>query len=273
VVVINELLYDPITGCLPFVELKNTTNRWVPLAGLGIVNTHYPAADTVYLPSTTPPFEPGGYRWLARAPQTLQLVYPKAVSSAFLPVHLPSLQAGSTLQLISAAGAEIDALAYDGSLHSVGVSQTTGISLERVSDKVPASVRENWQSASGPAGSPAATPGFANSQSLGGVSGGSLSATPQAFSPNADGYQDQTLIEATNLAPGAQVRLTIFDPSGQAVRRLVPQATSGPTFTSVWDGRNDAGDRAGAGIYLILAEFYHPSLVMAPRKTIVGVQP
>jgi flagellar hook assembly protein FlgD len=122
---------------------------------------------------------------------------------------------------------------------------------------------------------PAATPGFVNSQNVtqSFVNSATLLVEPEAFSPNADGIQDVAQIVAGDLLPGTQARLSVFDASGAIIRRLTPQATTGPTFETVWDGRTDTGEKAGAGLYVVLAEFYHPKKVYTARKARVGVQP
>ena len=270
--VLNELLYDALPGGLPFVELHNPSDRWVRLGGLGLASLRDPWADTVWLPATTPPLEPGGYRWLAREARGVAQAYPKAVVAAYLPVKLPTLEAGGTLLLLSPTGKRIDGLAYGPNLHSAGIDKTEGVSLERVSPRLPAAADGNWQSC---AAKPAATPGYLNSQSLlpGYNPEESLTASPPAFSPNADGYQDLTALSAGGLPAGTVGRLTIFDPAGNLIRRLSPQSLTGPALLAVWDGRTDGGAAAGAGLYVVLAEFYHPSHTIAPRKAVVGVQP
>jgi FlgD Ig-like domain len=270
--VINELLYDPVTGSQPFVELYNASDKWVQLGGLGLVRQRDALSDTVYLPLTTPAVEPKGYRWLAREQRPVVQVYPKAVASGYLYLKLPSLEVEGTLTLLAPNGAVVDALAYSSALHSEGNRLTEGVSLERVAAQVATSQRENWQSA---AGQPAATPGYVNSQSAPANpdAGPGLTATPEAFSPNTDGYQDVTTLVAEGLLAGTQGRITVFDASGQLVRRLALQTTTGPTFTAIWDGRTDAGSLAGPGIYVVLAEFYHPAKRLAKRRCVVGLQP
>ena len=51
-------------------------------------------------------------------------------------------------------------------------------------------------------------------------------------------------------APG-RVRLKIYDVGGRLVRTLVDdvQEPSASGFEVVWDGTNDAGARAGSGVY------------------------
>ncbi len=270
--VLNEVLFDPRPGGLPFVEIHNPSARWVHLAGLGLASLRDPWADTAWLPTATPPLEPGGYRWLARERRNIAQAYPRAVPEAYLALRLPPLEAaGGRLALVNSTGAQIDALAYGPALHTPGLP-TEGVSLERVSARQPTAAEGNWQSSGA---RPAATPGYRNSQSTEGSSptGPGLQAEPSAFSPNADGWQDFTTLAASGLPNGTLGRLSIFDQAGNLIRRLAPQPALAGTFSAVWDGRTDAGTSAGPGLYIVLAEFFHPSQTLPQRKAVVGVQP
>lgn len=272
-VVLNELLYDPLPGGQAFVELYNPGNRWVSLAGLGIASLRNPWADTAWIAADVPPLEPHGYRWLAREARYVTQAYPKAVAAAYLPLRLPPFDNdGGRLLLLKPDGTHIDALAYGPDLHTPGIAKTEGVSLERVSASLATDAAGNWQSC---AAQPAATPGYRNSQTLppGLNPGGGLVADPEAFSPDADGYQDVTALSAGDLPAGTVGRLSVYDPAGNLIRRLSPQAATGPALLAVWDGRTDDGAKAGAGIYVVLAEFFHPSRTLPPRKTVVGIKP
>lgn len=271
--VLNELLYDPLPGGQAFVEVYNPGSRWVSLAGLGLASLRSPWADTVWLAADVPPLEPKGYRWLAREARYVTQAYPKAVAAAYLACRLPPFDNdGGRLLLLKPDGTRIDALTYGPDLHTPGIAKTEGVSLERVSATLPAGAAGNWQSC---AAQPPATPGYLNSQTLppGTNPGGGLVADPQAFSPDADGYQDVTALSAGDLPAGTVGRVSVYDPAGNLIRRLSPQAATGPALLAVWDGRTDDGAKAGAGIYVVLAEFFHPSRTLQPRKTVVGIKP
>lgn len=271
--VLNELLYDPLPGGQAFVELYNPSSRWVSLAGLGIASLRSPWADTVWLPADAAPLEPKGYRWLAREARYVTQAYPKAIAANYLPLRMPPFDNdGGRLLLLKPNGTHIDALAYGPDLHTPGIAKTEGVSLERVSATLATDAAGNWQSC---AAQPAATPGYLNSQTLppGTHTGGGLTADPEAFSPDADGYQDVTALSAGDLPAGTVGRLSVYDPAGNLIRRLSPQAATGPALLAVWDGRTDDGAKAGAGIYVVLAEFFHPNRTLLPRKTVVGIKP
>lgn len=98
------------------------------------------------------------------------------------------------------------------------------------------------------------------------------------FGPNADGLlavdpPAPTLPRALQLSPGrptpfrsstlisyeiyqaSPVRLTVFDAQGRSVRRLVEGATQLPgAYAVTWDGRDDGGRQAAAGVYFYRLE-------------------
>ncbi|MEW5993868.1 MAG: gliding motility-associated C-terminal domain-containing protein, partial [Candidatus Zixiibacteriota bacterium] len=86
--------------------------------------------------------------------------------------------------------------------------------------------------------------------------------TPDVFSPDGDGYEDEVLIEIE--APvGAEVNMRIYDREGRAVRTLL----DGATFlhsSYAWDGRSDSGRRLPIGIYILYVEAEGSETVKKP---------
>ena len=52
------------------------------------------------------------------------------------------------------------------------------------------------------------------------------------------------------LGEGKQVRLTIYDIRGRLVKLLIDSELEPGTHRTIWDGRNDRGERVSSGIYL-----------------------
>ncbi|MDM7917448.1 MAG: C10 family peptidase [Candidatus Eisenbacteria bacterium] len=55
-------------------------------------------------------------------------------------------------------------------------------------------------------------------------------------------------------AEAGRVTLRIFDASGRSVRQLIDEVRPAGRWIAEWDGRNDAGDRLAAGVYLARLE-------------------
>lgn len=59
---------------------------------------------------------------------------------------------------------------------------------------------------------------------------------------------------AWSLRRGTVSRLTVFDMAGRAVRHLASGAHEATQASRTWDGRDDAGNRVSAGVYLVRIE-------------------
>lgn len=70
-----------------------------------------------------------------------------------------------------------------------------------------------------------------------------LSSFPNPFNP-------MTTIRY-QLAADNVVRLSVIDLTGKRVRTLVNEYQTTGTYSLQWDGRNDAGERAGTGVFLV----------------------
>ncbi len=85
---------------------------------------------------------------------------------------------------------------------------------------------------------------------------GPLDVSPQSFSPNNDGINDETLIEyiVQHLVALSPVTVDVHDLSGRRIRRLENTEKSSGKYRVVWDGRNDEGTLVPPGLYLIAVE-------------------
>ncbi len=81
---------------------------------------------------------------------------------------------------------------------------------------------------------------------LSGVDGGGRMIASYNY-PNP--FNPTTAISYTVPAPGAEVRLTIYDLAGRVVRTLVTGTEQGGEHVVVWHGRDDAGRSVGSGVY------------------------
>ena len=78
-----------------------------------------------------------------------------------------------------------------------------------------------------------------------------LSINPDPFSPDGDGFEDETTI-SFDLPEAESFELSIYDISGRKVRNFYQAGLSYPG-SIVWDGRDDDGRRLPVGIYIIYA--------------------
>lgn len=73
--------------------------------------------------------------------------------------------------------------------------------------------------------------------------------TPNPFSPDNDGFEDQTIIEY-DVPIGGSMMMRLYDIAGRVVRDFADGTASIPGEIT-WDGRDDNGERLPIGIYIL----------------------
>jgi len=110
---------------------------------------------------------------------------------------------------------------------------------------------------------------FKNLQVLGKV--GELCLSPEIFTPDGDGYNDQLQIDYRLPEPGGLLTISIFDSRGMKLsdlcKKMPAQRERGTLF---WNGETEKG-RAPTGMYIIYLEYiYHNKSTKAKKTTILA---
>jgi hypothetical protein len=258
-IVINELLFDPKTGGVDFVELYNNSAKPIDLGTLNIgeldtlTNTF---SDNELITTEGYLFFPGEYLVLSESGSIVKSQYTTTNPDAFL--DMPALPAMNTTDdvvvIYDAAGIIIDKVIYTDDMHFDLLNDTKGVSLERIDFSRPSSDLTNWNSAASSVGF--ATPGYRNSQYLVAETGSNVTVSPETFSPDNDGYEDVLNISYTFETAGQVANVSVYDASGRLVRRLLKSETLGSGGTVSWNGLNDVNEKAPIGIYVIYFETF-----------------
>ena len=259
-VVINEILFNPRTGGVRFVELINRSTKFVDLQGwqLGSLKPDG-SVDNAILASGPLVLGPGLLLAFSSSTATIVSQYPTSSDAANLVQlsSLPTFPDVGTAVLADSRGFEIDRLAYSKNLHLSLLSTQEGVSLERIRTNG-ASNGSNFHSAAGAVGY--ATPGRPNSQAQDAVGGDQeLAITPEVFTPDDDGQQDFATLNYHLDAPGYAATITVYDALGRLTRHLVRNETLPTTGFVQWDGIDDRGHKATVGYYILLVELFRPS--------------
>jgi hypothetical protein len=260
--VLNEVLFNPISGGSDYVELWNRSAHLVDLEklrlgnygfGVGVLDEVVSVAEESYL------LEPGAYICLSEDPlwvgETYALRDPEAVIKIKKMPAMPD-DAGSIV-LLNANLSLVDSLLYNVNLHSPVLLSMEGVSLERAAYTPNLHVEESWYSA---ANAEFGTPGYENSQQK------STLFTPKeklelpyaVFSPNNDGYRDKLEIGCLFQKPNYNVSITLYNKEGYILKRLVDHQLVSTKSTFVWDGRNEGGQVLKRDAYLLVLEYFHP---------------
>lgn len=261
-VVINEILFNPLTGSNDFVELYNRSNKIINLEDLrlGAIRQTIPnPADTSLreIISSTSLMLPQTYVLLTTDTAGITQFYHCPSTENFIAMSsFPTYanEAGTVL-LVNKSMEIIDQFSYTEKMHFPLLNYVKGVSLERISPERPASDLTNWHSASETAGF--ATPGYQNSMFVQDVaSTTTLETDPEIFSPDGDGYADVTSIRYLFEEAGNTLNIHIFNASGLKVRHLLKSMLVSQEGAVSWDGLDDQARKLPSGIYIIHAEIF-----------------
>ncbi len=264
-VLINEILFDPVSGGDDFLELINTTDQFVDLKNLTIENNLNGQSEAI---NSSIILEPFGIIALTEDKAQLLDYYSSAEASAIVLQDLPSFPNGSGNVTIEKDGIVIDAFNYSDDLHNDLLDDSEGVSLERRTTDANASDIDLWTSASQASGF--ATPGLENSaaQFLGDT--GTISLSGDSFSPNDDG--DNDVLEITIQSGFESLgNIWIYDQSGNMIRQLESNILLGAEDKINWDGDLEDGNRAPIGIYIIRVEVFNTSGQVLKLKKAVAL--
>ena len=256
-VVINEILFNPRTGGVRFVELINRSPKFIDLQGwqLGSLKPDG-SVDNALLATGPLVLGPGLLLAFSSSTAIITAQYPSSSDAANL-VQLSSLPAfpdAGTVVLADSRGFDIDRLTYSKNLHLSLLSTQEGVSLERIRTNG-ASNGSNFHSAAGAVGY--ATPGRPNSQAQDAVGGDQeLAVSPEVFTPDDDGQQDFATLNYRLDATGYAATITVYDALGRLTRHLVRNETLPTTGFVQWDGTDDRGRKATVGYYILLVELF-----------------
>ena len=251
--VINEIMYDPLTGNSEWLELYNPTFKYLNLIGwkINISSNIFNLFDTCNII-----IKPNEYIVFA-ADTTIYKRFPdlKRVDSSRRIIFNKSLSLnneGALIRIIDAVNNVIDSVNYNPKWHNNNIPDTKGYSLEKINPLLGSNDRSNWCSCTSPNGG---TPGSKNSiYTQNQITSSNLSVSPNPFSPDGDGFEDFTIIKYKIISKIAQLRVKVFDVKGRLVRTLLNNQISGSEGQIIFDGKNDSGEKLRIGIYILFLE-------------------
>lgn len=260
-VLLNEVLFDPKGNGKDYVELFNHSSKALDIQRLYIggydsLTGQILGAKIMSVASAI--LMPGEYLLLSEDVGDILNRYYSEDPSAFWEVSsLPSLpNGGGSLALADPAFRVLDGFAFTDDYHFSLLANREGVALERINFAEPTALRQNWTSAASSVGY--GTPGYRNSQQgMAAESEGTLTLSPEVFSPDQDGYEDLLFIGYAFPEPGNVIHLTIYDETGRLVKKLVKGEYVGTEGNYVWDGGTESGLRPKVGIYLVLLEWFN----------------
>ena len=250
--IINEIMFDPLTISSEYVEFYNNSGKYINLNGwkatVGSSSLNLFNGCSFYI-------KPGAYLVFA-SDTTLYNRFGnmRGVDSSRIVIFNSSLglsNSGAMIKVNDVLNNTIDSVYYSPKWHNSNLSDTKGYSLERINVSLPTTLPSNWSSCANPLGG---TPGQKNSIFITNNKESSLSVSPNPFSPDGDGHEDFTIIKYKLKANTSQIRVKIFDVKGRIVRSLTNNQFTNSESQIIFDGKDDSGQKLRVGIYVVFLE-------------------
>lgn len=261
-IVINEVLFNPNTGGVDFVELYNRSDKTFDLSKMFLAsrNSTTSQLDQANLASDTAKLLfPNDYAVITVSPELVKKFYHTKNDKAFVEAsNIASFNNDEGhVVLMSNDSLIIDELHYNESMHSKLLNDFKGVSLERINPDLASSSTSTWQSAAQTVGF--ATPTYKNSQWVEPlIKDDAFTLSPETFSPDGDGRDDYLIISFKLPVDGCIANIRIFSADGIEIKRLASNLLIGTEGTITWDGFNSDNRRVPIGIYIVYIEYYSP---------------
>ena len=277
-ILINEILFDPITPCVDYVELYQHSDKTFDLSELklGVIREDFPnPTDTVLkeITSDSRLFLPDNYLLLSTDGYTVCQQYDCETGDYLDMASFPSYaNSGGQVLLMSRQGVVIDQAPFGEQMHYPLLKETKGVSLERISWESPSDQPDNWHSAA--AAAHFGTPGYQNSMmsmEQFDLSENPVGVMPEVFSPDGDGFDDNCQVTYHLDSQGCTMNAYVFSADGHLVRHLVKGELVADQGSFVWNGLDSRGSRVPIGIYVVVTEVFDFEGVVRKYKNAVGV--
>ncbi len=258
-ILLNEILFNPLTGGADFVEILNFGLRAVDLSALKI-GEGFPGSDSVFnsyvIASRSILLMPGELVCLTREVDLQKSTYLPPANARFYEMSgFPSYDDREGAAVVTTKnGLVLDRFDYLDDYQYPTLDKQDGVSLERISPFLPTQQPSNWHSAASTVNF--ATPGYENSQSEAiDTTEQDVVLSPQVFSPDGDGQSDVLGITCKFPFQGGNLRIMVMDTQGRLVKNLQNNVLMGTeSVTYFWDGTDRLNRRAPVGMYVVLVE-------------------
>lgn len=252
--VINEILFDPVTGGSDWVELYNRSDKLIDLYNWqlgnndnGILGNLSPITDHYLL-------SPDDYVVLTEDSLQILQYYPAAVPGKYYLMDLPTFNNDSSTVYLLQDNTIRDKVSYIEDWHFTLLDDTEGKSLERIDPSESSDDPKNWHTAAEAIGF--ATPGRVNSQYSESVTNGDFSYTNETISPDNDGFEDVLQVNYELLEGGLIGTFKVYDDRGRFIAEIMHNELLAMKGSFTWDGITDDGTKASIGTYVGVFEAF-----------------
>ena len=250
--VINEIMFDPLTGMSEWIELYNPSANGYDVKGWKILDN----SSEIDLSDTSLYMPPGAFLVVA-SDSSVIMQFPHLAERSpdvrtVIRGSISLNNSGEKITLTDSLSTAIDFTEYSPSMHNPDIEDPKGISLERINPSFPSNYSSNWSSCTDRTGG---TPGKKNSLFTGyHPITAEISVTPNPFSPDGDGYQDAAVITCNFNFSSGTLRAGVYDVRGNLVFTLASNEVTGRSKDFIFNGYSDGKSRLPMGIYVVVIE-------------------
>lgn len=261
-ILISEVLFNSVAGGSDYVEIYNNSAKEISTNRLYLASRDSKLELTQIYPlsKSKKMFLPNNYLALTKDTSGVFPWFEIKCRECFIQMEkFPSYNNDfDYVVLLDENLNVIDELFYSEKMHHLLLAEEKGISLERISFKTETNDIKNWHSASTNSGY--GTPGYQNSQhEIEDIQTPKITFSPESFSPNFDGYNDEYQINYELEKPGYIANISIFDSAGRFVMKLANNEILGTGGKIIWNGEDQTGKRQNLGVYVVLIEIFNTS--------------
>lgn len=257
-ILLSEILTNPKTGGVDFVEIYNNTNQVLDVKGLQLANADAsgnPAniknisTSSVYIPAKT-------YWVLTTNPAIVRQHYKVQFENQFIQMaSLPAFNNDKGTAILMNGAEVLESFNYNEKMHMGLLKDGDGVSLERISFSVDVNSPGNFTSAAQSVGF--ATPTYKNSQNIiTDTNYNIVSLANKVFSPDGDGFDDLLNIDYRFATPGNLANVNIYSDRGLLVKKLERNTSISTSGNFTWDGLDDTGRMSKIGIYVVKFDIF-----------------
>jgi hypothetical protein len=279
-IIINEILFNPVSGGSDYLELYNNSDNkvlnvgdlWISNADLLLLDANDVKTDYLLFP--------GDY--IILSPSTLQVYEQYNIAGAsegpnldkMIKFSLPTFDDKEGTVIIYTVNNNqavfVDSLYFSEDYQNPFIDDLNGVALERIDFNAPSNDKNNWHSAAQAV--KFGTPTYRNSSAYSNeiTDDGVIQLPSNTLSPDGDGFEDFLLINYNIDAIGYVGNFAIYDAQGRFIKQLVNNELLMQEGTIQWDGSNEAGEKCLVGPYIIFAEIFNPDAkVKRYKKTCI----
>lgn len=255
-VLVNEILFNPRSTGVDFVEIHNHTQKTINLKNWTLRNFFAAGKNSTLITDEDLLLRAGAYKVFTEDGDILKGEYISGVENTFYETDLPALNDDDgSLTLIDGNGYVIDTMAYTDQMHVPFLRDDEGVSLERISVYERGTALSNWRSASSMSGF--ATPGYVNSnvRQDSSARNEAITVEPEIFQPTGPSRAFARINYRFDTG-GLIANVRIFDQHGRPIKEIAGNELLGTEGFFRWDGDQDNGTTARTGYYVIWFEIF-----------------